>query len=231
MKKSIIAITLALLLAVSAAAHPGATDSRGGHTDHSTGEYHYHHGYPAHQHYDMNGDGRADCPYKFDDKTGQSSGGSSYQFSNSESGITTPTDAEPTDAEPTDSVATGYHQEADHPSTFDNIVAAILFVTFTSLFILFVLMSSWLAIFDTPHSRQRGVAQNITNAFRSIYALEFCLWCAIPPISVFVAAEYVSTFSPKFGSALFTIGIWGDAVLLITFIFNTIRRKRKERRK
>ena len=43
-------------------AHPGRTDSNGGHTDHSTGEYHYHHGYGPHQHYDIDGDGEADCP-------------------------------------------------------------------------------------------------------------------------------------------------------------------------
>lgn len=45
--------------------HSGKTDSKGGHRDSSTGEYHYHHGYPAHQHYDMDGDGKRDCPYNF----------------------------------------------------------------------------------------------------------------------------------------------------------------------
>ena len=45
-------------------AHPGRTDSNGGHTDHSTGEYHYHHGYGAHQHYDLDGDGILDCPFE-----------------------------------------------------------------------------------------------------------------------------------------------------------------------
>ena len=61
----------------SANAHPGRTDSQGGHTDHSTGEYHYHHGYPAHDHYDMDGDGDVDCPYAFEDKTATSSKSSS----------------------------------------------------------------------------------------------------------------------------------------------------------
>ena len=46
-----------LAASVSALAHSGGTDSQGGHTDHSTGEYHYHHGYPPHDHID----GR--CPY------------------------------------------------------------------------------------------------------------------------------------------------------------------------
>ena len=50
-------------------AHPGRTDGNGGHTNRSTGEYHYHHGYSAHDHYDMNSDGVKDCPYDFDDKT------------------------------------------------------------------------------------------------------------------------------------------------------------------
>jgi len=40
--------------------HSGGTDSQGGHYDHNTGEYHYHHGKPAHYH--INGV----CPY---DKT------------------------------------------------------------------------------------------------------------------------------------------------------------------
>ena len=52
-------------------AHSGRTDANGGHYDRSTGEYHYHHGYPAHQH--TNGI----CPYDYDDQTGSSSGSSS----------------------------------------------------------------------------------------------------------------------------------------------------------
>lgn len=69
---------LSLLLAVSLLitpvfAHPGRTDSAGGHYDRSTGEYHYHHGHSAHQHYDMDGDGIPDCQ----DTTNHSSGSSS----------------------------------------------------------------------------------------------------------------------------------------------------------
>lgn len=61
----------------SVSAHRGRTDSRGGHIDHSTGEYHYHHGHSAHQHTDLDGDGNPDCPYNFDDQTGTHSGSSS----------------------------------------------------------------------------------------------------------------------------------------------------------
>ena len=62
---------------IQVSAHPGRTNANGGHMDHSTGEYHYHHGYSAHDHYDMNNDGTKDCPYDFKDRTGQSSGSSS----------------------------------------------------------------------------------------------------------------------------------------------------------
>lgn len=55
---------------ITSFAHTGRTDANGGHYNHSTGEYHYHHGYPAHQHTD------GVCPYDFDDKTGENSGGS-----------------------------------------------------------------------------------------------------------------------------------------------------------
>lgn len=50
-------LVLVLIFCGEAFAHPGRTDSRGGHTDHATGEYHYHHGHPAHQHPD------GECPY------------------------------------------------------------------------------------------------------------------------------------------------------------------------
>ena len=67
-------VLLLLLFAVIVFAHSGKTDSNGGHFDHSTGSYHYHHGYSAHSHYDMNGDGKLDCPYNFNDKTSHNSG-------------------------------------------------------------------------------------------------------------------------------------------------------------
>lgn len=64
---------LMLCFSIVAYAHSGGTDSDGGHWDSATGEYHYHHGYSAHSHYDIDGDGYTDCPYEFDDKTNHSS--------------------------------------------------------------------------------------------------------------------------------------------------------------
>ena len=78
MKKWIIAVIcigMLFLFPTDAFAHSGRTDGNGGHHDGS--DYHYHHGYPAHDHWDMDGDGIKDCPYNFVDKTGQNSGTSS----------------------------------------------------------------------------------------------------------------------------------------------------------
>lgn len=57
----ILSFVLTMSISISVLAHSGRTDGAGGHYDHSTDEYHYHHGYPAHQH--KNGM----CPYSFDD--------------------------------------------------------------------------------------------------------------------------------------------------------------------
>jgi len=67
-------IFIAFSLPRSVLAHSGKTDSSGGHYDHGTGEYHYHHGYSAHDHWDMDDDGDIDCPYNFDDQTNHNSG-------------------------------------------------------------------------------------------------------------------------------------------------------------
>lgn len=70
MKKTVFLIVCCLLLCLPVAVcHPGRTDENGGHYDHSTGEYHYHHGFPAHRH--INGI----CPYDFVDRTGAGSSG------------------------------------------------------------------------------------------------------------------------------------------------------------
>ncbi len=53
-------INLLLCSNILAIAHSGRTDSNGGHYNRSTGEYHYHHGMPAHQHES------GLCPYDFD---------------------------------------------------------------------------------------------------------------------------------------------------------------------
>lgn len=67
-------LVLTFCLTVSSFAHPGRTDSRGGHN--SPSGYHYHHGYPAHHH--TNGV----CPYNYDDKTNHDNNNSSGSITN-----------------------------------------------------------------------------------------------------------------------------------------------------
>lgn len=79
MKKLVVILLVVGMMIGPAFAHPGSTDYKGGHTDRSTGEYHYHHGYSAHDHVD------GVCPYDFDDRTGENSGSSSAISSTTES--------------------------------------------------------------------------------------------------------------------------------------------------
>lgn len=89
----ILFVLIASILVTPSFAHSGRTDANGGHRVSSTGEYHYHHGYPAHQHTG------GSCPYDFDDKTGQNSGSSSSgdnkTSSNSKPNSSTPSAAKP----------------------------------------------------------------------------------------------------------------------------------------
>ena len=70
------ALTVIVALLSILTLHSGRTDSNGGHWDYSTGEYHYHHGFPAHQH--PNGV----CPYD----PNYSSSGSQAQYNPHSSG-------------------------------------------------------------------------------------------------------------------------------------------------
>lgn len=65
--KSVVVIFLIFIISATsttvAFAHSGRTDSQGGHYDRSTGDYHYHHGHPAHDHPD------GVCPYAVNSKS------------------------------------------------------------------------------------------------------------------------------------------------------------------
>lgn len=74
----IICTVMLFSIPIVAFAHPGRTDEYGGHYDWKTGEYHYHHGYPAHQHID------GYCPYDYDDQTDHSNHGGGVSNSTQE---------------------------------------------------------------------------------------------------------------------------------------------------
>lgn len=54
---SFLVIFSLIIFTIPTFAHSGRTDSSGGHHDNINGGYHYHHGYPAHDHPD------GECPY------------------------------------------------------------------------------------------------------------------------------------------------------------------------
>lgn len=115
-----------LLLPIVASAHAGRTDSSGGHRDKSTGEYHYHHGYPAHNHYDMDGDGIRDCPYDFADKTNHNN--SSNNSSNSSNKTNNST-----------SISENKTEKAKNKITFGKVVEVVLLSILLSLMTLHLL--------------------------------------------------------------------------------------------
>ena len=114
-------------------AHSGRTDSQGGHYNHSTGEYHFHHGYPAHQHTDGN------CPYEFDDKTNHSSGSSissSYHPSTSKPSSTLKTTTSPQSSPSVLSTTQNSEQNTDlHSSLLFSVFSLIASLSFMAQFI------------------------------------------------------------------------------------------------
>ena len=75
-------LVLTFTLTTPSVAHPGRTDSGGGHN--SPSGYHYHHGYPAHSH------SGGVCPYDYDDKTNHDNN-NSFGNSNKQSSYTSST--------------------------------------------------------------------------------------------------------------------------------------------
>lgn len=160
MKQGIRFFIIVLLLAVivqTARAHPGGTDSAGGHTDSLTGEHHYHHGYSAHQHYDMDGDGKADCPYDFRDNTDHRSGTSSSE-NNKTSYVTTPTTSatEPPipSTTPTTPMNTTQKEEAKPVPTWIYWCFGILFVIILGMLLKIRAQKEDMAIMQNSHSRE-----------------------------------------------------------------------------
>ena len=129
MKKISLIMILTILcftFSTVAFAHPGNTDSNGGH--YGPDGYHYHHGYPTHQH--ENGE----CPYDFDDKTGWNSGSSSSGSSHT--------------SKTTSSNSVNTNTEAKNQSQFDfilEIVLAFIFVAYPISLGCSFLLFGWIA--------------------------------------------------------------------------------------
>lgn len=125
-------IVCALLsLTLSVEAHSGKTDGAGGHYNRSTGEYHYHHGYSAHQHYDIDGDGKKDCPYDFNDKT-------NHNITNNNSNNSSNNNI---------SNNTSNNKTKSNELTFSEILLIILKIIGTTLLVLLVGYLGWICVY------------------------------------------------------------------------------------
>lgn len=95
----IFSILIAALFLTPAYAHPGRTDADGGHYDRSTGEYHYHHGYPAHQH--PNGI----CPYEDEEPETTRAASSTHKQTSSTKVSSAPVSPKPANSAPSRSAS------------------------------------------------------------------------------------------------------------------------------
>lgn len=167
--RKLILILAFLILAAPASAHPGKTDSSGGHYNRSTGEYHYHHGYSAHQH--TNGE----CPYDFDDKTGSSSGSSSYKSSASSNVTRTVTPA-PTRYTATAKVTSTPQPSCDHDPNAGSVVYFRQLLPFISAgFTLGTVIASiiWFKFYSTR--KQKAAAELARIESENARAVELAL--------------------------------------------------------
>ena len=126
MRRLLSLLLLLSLLITPVFAHPGRTDENGGYWDRSTGEYHYHHGYSEHQHYDMNGDGIPDCPYDFRDNTSHSGSGSSSSTSATSYSVTVTPKKSSTETTAAASVSSKPSGKKENRSYAGWIVSAVL---------------------------------------------------------------------------------------------------------
>lgn len=181
LKKRIINIALALclsiLLAVSVSAHPGRTDSSGGHTVSETGEYHYHHGYSAHDHEDLDGDGDLDCPYDFDDKTGISSGGSESSVSSQSEKLTPEkntctTESTPIAKQETEGLTPERNVQAEVTQDEPTEIAEHIFC---SLFFQFVLFLIYILPLSSPITRRKYDSPKFYFWFSVCGIVVFCI--------------------------------------------------------
>ena len=173
-------VLLAASLLVPVSAHPGKTDANGGHTDHETGEYHYHHGYPAHQHRDMDSDGHPDCPYDFDDKTNYGSDANKTTEGNAAT-------SHPT-SQPTQPSKVPQSQTNTEDSFFSELVPEEFEWVLTTEYLLIAFISSAVLILSVL-ARKRIIANN------SLRAAKFCLIIALLSAFVLVPAAIILLYA------------------------------------
>ena len=162
------------ILPVVALAHPGRTDSKGGHTDRSTGDYHFHHGYSAHDHYDMDGDGDVDCPYDF--KNATSSNSSSRQSSSKTSSSSIVSSTQTAKSTGTATKSESVKVTTDNKTSGERVVRVPAWVMLVGGAVAFIFVSKLLfensALKDTERGLRRTLEVEEGKHQKAIQALE-----------------------------------------------------------
>lgn len=183
-------------------AHPGKTDEYGGHYDWKTGEYHYHHGYPAHQHID------GYCPYDYDDQTDHSNHGGGYNYDY---------DYDDTDSSNKLTLSESLINEHTHEAVQEQnakpnytVIGHILNVVGSLLYA--VLMGFWIGIIIYIIR-----AALLDNIFRD---LEFGVWTKF-----LLCCDFLIVCSPFFISAIrefYRLDIDTDICIIVWLVFQVI---------
>ena len=176
--KRIIIILLLSVLALDVSAHPGRTDANGGHHDRTSGGYHYHHGYPAHQHTD------GSCPYSFDDATEDSSPYSGTS-SNTQSKHDENMDRLKIEKDEKDEDRKEQQDEGNTKSRIDNILVIILVV------VVIFIISGIIPLLKSERIRreQQRKWQEERNEYYKLYAFKDPITCVDVPDNVYLRGE------------------------------------------
>lgn len=150
-KKLVIFLLCAIVCSARVFAHSGRTDANGGHN--SASGYHYHHGYPAHQHTG------GVCPYDFDDRTGWSSGepssGSDTSYSRTPNTIPSQNNYTPSsnDGSSHNNTSTKTEQPKDEPSWLQEHAHDIFFWAA----VVFAIIVAYVTIMIATHCKNKKI--------------------------------------------------------------------------
>ncbi len=172
----IIVLLLLLFIPFTAHAHPGGTDANGGHYNRSTGEYHYHHGYPEHQH--ENGE----CPYDFDDKTGINSGGNaSSEINENDSNSVTNSSSQ-------NNTKVSFAEKHPIITIFINFIGILFIIILALSFIVVLIQLGWYIVEELMHTpffrkcRAKYRNSKSKDAFHTNFPLKVYKDCYSKPI-------------------------------------------------
>lgn len=191
----IVIVLLYIIPIIFAHAHPGKTDASGGHYDSATGEYHYHHGYSAHQHED------GVCPYDFDDKTDHSAGYSTNDDSNQNKS------SNESSNETTVSEQSGF--------TIFNYITVALFALFLSV----ISPISWFSAGGISLIPREAIHATVSKVI-DFYSIPFMVICFIfsSLISVWYIFATITEIS-IFPVLFYFIGIYAIVIIAFTLFF------------